>query len=99
MRTSQNFSGRFSDRRKSAYSIGSRFPTAQKVGLNHVVANDDVVSIFTSEYARVHHLPPDQPVAHYAQFCFSQSDSNCVPCCPWSLEVTYFALHVSDTLF
>lgn len=29
------------------YGKSSKFPSAQKVGLNHVVANDDVVTIFT----------------------------------------------------
>ncbi len=29
------------------YGKSSKFPTSQKVGLNHVVAGDDVVSIFT----------------------------------------------------
>ncbi|WFD04221.1 Ribosome-interacting GTPase 2 [Malassezia obtusa] len=31
----------------SVYGKSSKFPSAQKVGLNHVVANDDVVTIFT----------------------------------------------------
>jgi len=29
------------------YGKSSKFPLAQKVGLNHLVANDDVVTIFT----------------------------------------------------
>ncbi|SPO39350.1 probable GTP-binding protein [Pseudozyma flocculosa] len=34
------------------YGKSSKFPGSQKVGLNHVVAADDVVSIFTSESRR-----------------------------------------------
>jgi len=33
------------------FSCSPRFPLAQKVGLNHLVANDDVVTIFTRTFA------------------------------------------------